>query len=99
MTAILNVINCDSNYSMEERFLEDLKGCFPKMKFKTPTFRTSSHHADFSIGFSPRFEKYGTSDYFLPAVTDSNVLINRYALETHPRILLFCILITALRLF
>ena len=34
MTAILNVINCDSSYSMEEKFLEELKGCFPKMKFK-----------------------------------------------------------------
>ena len=33
MKATLNVINCDSNYSMEERFLDDLKGCFPKMKF------------------------------------------------------------------
>ena len=33
MTAILNVINCDSSYSMEEKFLEDLRGCFPKMKF------------------------------------------------------------------
>ena len=33
MTAILNVINCDSNYNMEERFLEDLAECFPKMKF------------------------------------------------------------------
>ena len=34
MTALLNVINCDSNYSMEERFLQDLKECFPKMKLQ-----------------------------------------------------------------
>ena len=34
MTALLNVINYDSSYSMEERFLEDLSGCFPKMKFR-----------------------------------------------------------------
>ena len=33
MTALLNVINYDSNYDMEERFLEDLRQCFPKMKF------------------------------------------------------------------
>jgi len=33
MMPLLNVINCDSSYSMEERFLEDLEGCFPKMKF------------------------------------------------------------------
>ena len=33
MTALLNVINCDSNYDMEERFLEDLRRCFPNMKF------------------------------------------------------------------
>ena len=31
--ALLNTTNCDSNYSMEDRFLEDLRGCFPKMKF------------------------------------------------------------------
>jgi len=29
MTAILNIINCDT----EERFLEELRACFPKMKF------------------------------------------------------------------
>ena len=29
MTALLNVTNCD----LEERFLNDLKECFPKMKF------------------------------------------------------------------
>ena len=34
MTASLNVINYDPNYSMEDRFIEDLKGCFPKMKFR-----------------------------------------------------------------
>ena len=34
MTALLNVINCDSSYNMEERFLEDLAQCFPKMKFR-----------------------------------------------------------------
>ena len=33
MMAILNAINCEPIYNMEERFLEDLKGCFPKMKF------------------------------------------------------------------
>ena len=33
MLAHLNVINCDSSYSMEERFLGDLRECFPKMKF------------------------------------------------------------------
>ena len=33
MLAHLNVINCDSTYSMEERFLEEIRQCFPKMKF------------------------------------------------------------------
>ena len=42
MTALLNVINCDPNYNMEERFLEDLSQCFPKMKFRLINIQLSS---------------------------------------------------------
>ena len=33
MTAILNIINCDSECGPEERFLKELAEYFPKMKF------------------------------------------------------------------
>jgi len=42
MTALLNVINCDSSYSMEERFLDELEQCFPKMKFRLVNIELSS---------------------------------------------------------
>ena len=42
MLTHLNVINYDSTYSMEERFLEDLNGCFPKMKFRLINIDLSS---------------------------------------------------------
>ena len=79
-----NTVNIKELAELTRNWISSLKdfytnnNLFPEMKFKSPTFRTSHHYADYTVEFNPRFGNPGTSNYYLPALTDSNIFINEH---------------------